>query len=57
MVAFSAFTLLVGHQEENLACKKLSDEMLAWLSVWSKVQMILHMVQLMLVPPHHLLLH
>jgi len=36
--AFSASTLLA--QEEHLACKKLSDEVLAWLSVWSKVQMI-----------------
>jgi len=25
-------TLLVGHQEEHPACKKLSDEVLAWLS-------------------------
>jgi len=32
--AFSALTLLVGRQE------KLSDEMLAWLSVWSEVRMI-----------------
>ena len=32
---------LVGCQEEHLACKKLSGhEVLAWLSVWSKVQMI-----------------
>jgi len=38
--AFSALTLLVGHQQEHLACKKLSDEVLAWVSVWSKVQMI-----------------
>jgi len=30
---FSALTLLVGHQEEHPACKKLSDEVLAWLSV------------------------
>jgi len=35
-----ALTLLVGHQDEHLACKKLSDEVLAWLSVWSEVQMI-----------------
>ena len=35
-----ALTLLVGHKEEYPACKKLSDEMLAWLHVWSKVQMI-----------------
>jgi len=33
MSAFSALTLLVGHEEEYLACKKLSDEVLAWLSV------------------------
>jgi len=32
-VAFSALTLLVGHQEEHLTCKKLSDEVLVWLSV------------------------
>jgi len=38
--AFSALTLLVGRQEEHLACKKLSDEVLAWLSVCSEVQMI-----------------
>ena len=32
--AFSALTLLVGRQEEHLACEKLmSDEVLAWLSV------------------------
>jgi len=37
---FSALTLLVKRQKEHLACKKLSDEVLALLSVWSKVQMI-----------------
>jgi len=31
---------LVGHWEEPPACKKLSDEVLAWLSVYSEVQMI-----------------
>jgi len=36
--AFSALTLLVGRQEEHPACKKLSGEVLAWLSVWSEVQ-------------------
>ena len=36
--AFSALTLLVGWQEGHLACKKLSGGVLAWLSVWSKVQ-------------------
>jgi len=39
-IAFSALPLLVGHQEEYLACKELSDEVLAWLSVWCEVQMI-----------------
>jgi len=38
--AFSALTPLVGHQEEHAACKKLSAELLVWLSAWSKVQMI-----------------
>ena len=36
--AFSALTLLVGWQEGNAACKKLSGGVLAWLSVWSEVQ-------------------
>jgi len=36
--AFSALTLLAGRQEGHLPCKKLSGEVLAWLSVWSKVQ-------------------
>jgi len=30
---FSALTLLVEHQEEHPACKKSSDEVLAWLSI------------------------
>jgi len=38
--AFGALILSVGWQEGHLACKKLSDEVLAWLSVWSEVQMI-----------------
>jgi len=38
--AFGALTLLVGRQEEHPACKKTSDEMLAWLSDWSEVQRI-----------------
>ena len=37
-MAFSALTLLVGRQEGHPACKKLSGRVLAWLSVWSKVQ-------------------
>ena len=36
--AFSALTLLVGRQEGNTACKKLSGGVLVWLSVWSEVQ-------------------
>ena len=36
--AFSALTLLVGRQQGHPACKKLSGGVLAWLSVWSKVQ-------------------
>ena len=36
--AFSALTLLVGQQEGHLTCKKLSGEVLAWLSVWREVQ-------------------
>jgi len=32
--AFSALTQLVGQQEGHLACKKMSDGMLAWLSAW-----------------------
>ena len=36
--AISALTLLVGRQERHPACKKLSSEVLVWLSVWSEVQ-------------------
>jgi len=54
---FSAWTLLAGRQEEHSACEKFSDEVLAWLSVWSEVQMIRIMIQLMPLPCHHLLLH
>jgi len=42
-ITFSALTLLFGCQENRLAhkkFKKLSDEMLAWLSVWIEMQMI-----------------
>ena len=39
-IAFSALTLFAGRQEEHLACKKLTDEVLAWLSICSEVQMI-----------------
>jgi len=40
VTSFSALTLLVGLQEEHPASKKLSDAVLAWLAVWSKVQMV-----------------
>jgi len=36
--AFSALTLLVKWQEGQLACKKLSGGLLAWLYIWVKVQ-------------------
>jgi len=36
--AFSALTLSVGRQEGHPACKKLSGGVLAWLSVWSEMQ-------------------
>jgi len=31
--AFNALRLLVGRQEQHLACKRLTDGALAWLSV------------------------
>jgi len=34
---FSALMLLVGRQEGHPACKKLSGEVLVWLTVWSEV--------------------
>jgi len=36
--AFSALMLLVGRQEGHPARKKMSGEVLAWLSVWSEMQ-------------------
>jgi len=38
--SISDFTMLVGHQEEHTVGKKLSDEVLVWLSVWSEVQIV-----------------
>jgi len=61
--AFNALMLLVGRQEGHPACKNrvvrycrsyLTYYLLTYLSVWSEMQMIL--VQLMPLPPHHLLL-
>jgi len=37
MIACSALTLLFERQEEHLVSKKSSGQVLAWLSVWSKV--------------------
>jgi len=39
-VAFSAVTLSLRRQEEHLACKSFTDEVLVWLSVWSEVQIL-----------------
>jgi len=39
-VSCSALTLLVGRQEQHPGCKKISDEVLVWLSVWSEVQIV-----------------
>jgi len=39
-IVFRALKLLVRWQEDHLACKKLSNELLVWLSVWNEVQMI-----------------
>jgi len=39
-LCLSALTVLVGRQEWHPACKKLSGEVLAWLCVFSVVQMI-----------------
>ena len=48
--AFSALTLLVGRQEGRPACKKLSGEVLAWLSICLEQGADLHMAQLMPLP-------
>jgi len=32
--------VLVRRHEEHPACKKLSDEVLAWLAVWSEIQKV-----------------
>ena len=55
--AFSALALSVGRHEEHPACKKFSDEVLAWLSVCSKVQMICIWSSWCYVPPPHHFLH
>jgi len=47
--SFSALMLLVGRQEGHPACKKLSSEVLAWLSCLER-RADLHMAQLMPLP-------
>jgi len=47
---FDTMTLLVGRQEEHLACEKLTDEVLAWLCLEQGAN-DLHMVELMPLPP------
>ena len=49
--AFSALTLFDGHQEEHLACKKLTDEVLVWVISLKRGADCLHMVQLMPLHP------
>ena len=39
-LCFIQLTLLVGRHEEHPARKIFSDEVLAWLSVWSEVQIV-----------------
>jgi len=41
-----ALTLLVGRQEKHPVCKKLSDGVLMWLSVWIEVQIVCIWVKL-----------
>jgi len=48
--AFNTLMLLVGWQEGHPACKKQSGGVLAWLSVWSKVQTCTRASQLMPLP-------
>jgi len=40
--AFSALTLLVGQQEGHLATSSYGGGVLAWLFVWSDVQIFAH---------------
>jgi len=56
MYAFSALTLLVGQQEEHPAHKKLSYEVLVWLSCLEQNADDLHMIQLLMPLPCHRLL-
>jgi len=54
MSLYDIYVCMVGHKEKHPACKKLSDELLAWLSLYSEVQMIrIAYGQLMSLPNHH----
>jgi len=54
VLTFNALTLLVKQRKDHLACKKLNAGIVICLE-WGAND--LHMVQLMPLPPHHLLLH
>jgi len=57
MLRLKYFDTKIGIRKSIRCVKKLSGEVVAWLSVWSEVQMICTIVRLMALPPHHLLLH
>jgi len=50
IISITDLTLLIGLQKGHLACKKLSDWVLSWLSVWSEVQTCIIIAQLMPLP-------
>jgi len=52
----NALTQLVWHQEEHLACKKLSDNMKTWLSAEVQCNRFAH-IPLMSLLPYQLVLH
>jgi len=56
IIAFRALTWLAV-RNGMIQPVKMSDEVLAWLSIMERDANDLHMVQLMPLPPHHLLLH
>jgi len=49
--------MLVGRQEEHPAHKTFSNEVTAWSFCLEQCANDLHMIQLMPLPPHHLLVH
>jgi len=51
--AFIVLTMLIVFQEERLTSKNLNNDVLAWLSAWSEVQIIVHMPS----PLHYLVHH